>query len=200
MAINPKSKLIFRSAYLAIAVLCFVFLVLNFNFFIEQVRFLFAKPTTVQTSSNSPLSTPNFLEVPSLNISTPLIYVSETSEEAFQKALEDGVVHYPETANPGENGNAYFFGHSSDYIWSKGNYKSVFALLPKIQIGDKIRITNQKGEQFSYTVTKTFVVTPEDLSVLDQYGNQKKILSLQTSYPVGTALKRYIVQAEISTD
>jgi len=40
-------------------------------------------------------------------------------------------------------------------------------------------------------------VSPKDLSVLDQQNFQKKFLSLQTSYPIGTALKRFVAVAEL---
>jgi LPXTG-site transpeptidase (sortase) family protein len=73
----------------------------------------------------------------------------------------------------------------------------VFALLPKIKIGDEIFITDQNGNQFVYKVTQTIVVSPKDLNVLEQGSRDERILTLQTSYPLGTALKRFIVQAEM---
>src|SRR5687767_11297538 len=72
---------------------------------------------------------PDRLFIPSLGIDVPLVYIEEKNEAAFQAALRDGVVHYPGTAMPGQPGNAYYFGHSSDYSWSKGEYKNVFATL-----------------------------------------------------------------------
>jgi LPXTG-site transpeptidase (sortase) family protein len=139
----------------------------------------------------------NQLTIPTLGIQAPLVYMEGTTEEAFQEALQSGVVHYPGTAEPGQSGNAYYFGHSSDYPWGKGEYKTVFALLPSIKVGDKIAVTNKEGGIFEYVVQETKVVSPDDLSVLSQETDGKKLLSLQTSYPVGTALKRFIVIAEL---
>jgi LPXTG-site transpeptidase (sortase) family protein len=141
---------------------------------------------------------PNTILISTLNIDAPLIYVTEKNETVFQDALQHGIVHYPGSANIGEIGNAYFFGHSSDLPWTKGNYKTVFAALPDITKGTNILVTDTKGTQYNYTVTETKVVKPTDFSVLDQNTNGKKILTLQTSYPLGTALRRFIVVAEIT--
>jgi len=140
---------------------------------------------------------PNTLTIPALQITAPIVYITEATEPVFQKALQSGVVHYPGTAKPGEGGNCYIFGHSSDYIWSRGNFKTVLALLPQIEIGDEVVVSNTSGEQFTYTVTKSFVASPKDVQLLDQGDRTKKILTVQTSYPLGTALKRWIVVGEI---
>lgn len=144
-------------------------------------------------------SKPNQLAIPSLNILAPIIYIDKTGEAAFQEALINGVVHYPGTALPGQKGNVYIFGHSSDLPWSKGNYKTIFELLPQIKKGSVIAITDSNGTLFHYQVTNQFVVGSKDVSVLTQ-PKDTYMLTLQTSYPIGTALKRYIVQAELTEE
>ncbi|MDQ7814673.1 MAG: class E sortase [Patescibacteria group bacterium] len=134
--------------------------------------------------------------IKNLGIDAPVVYIEEKNEAAYQAALKKGVVHFPGTALPGELGNVYIFGHSSDYAWADSPYRAVFALLTEIEVGDEIRISDSKGGVFVYRVIETRVVTPKDLSVLDQRGKQKKLLTLQTSYPLGTALRRFIVLAE----
>lgn len=145
-------------------------------------------------------SQPNTLAIRELGIVAPVIYINEKTEDAYQKALRDGVVHYPGTALPGEPGNVYIFGHSSDYVWAPGDYKTIFAKLPEMKVGDQIEITDAEGKLFIYEVTETKIVWPRDLSVLDQFNDEKHILTLQTSYPLGTALQRYIVVAELKSD
>lgn len=142
---------------------------------------------------------PNMLYVDSLNISVPVVNAKKVGEKYFQAALIDGVAHYPGTALPGQLGNDYIFGHSSDYAWSKGHYKKIFSTLPKIQKGASIRITNSQGTEFVYTVFDSRKVSAKDLSVLSQKGFKKRLLTLQTSYPVGTALARWVVVAELKT-
>lgn len=189
-----------------------VFVLLNYAYVWQQARYLFfPHPATtsspfIQTSSTADTTSstiraePDVVEIPSLGIRAPLKYVQEKSEAVFQRALQDGVVHYPGTAKPGEFGNAYIFGHSSDYAWSKGSYKTVFALLPKIKTGAEIIVTDPEGRFFTYTVVTTTVVQPDDLSVLDQGGHKRRMLTLQTSYPLGTALRRFLVIAELKKE
>jgi LPXTG-site transpeptidase (sortase) family protein len=146
-----------------------------------------------------PVDTPNIVRIPSLGIEAPLQFVTTVSEETFQLALRDGVVLFPGTALPGKPGNTYIFGHSSDYSWSKGQYKTVFALLPKIKEGADIIVTNASGTSFTYRVSGTSIVGPKDTHVLDQQNYTRYLLTLQTSYPLGTALKRFLVHAELTT-
>lgn len=150
----------------------------------------------MDTPEAESVGAPNILLIADLGIEAPIQYVEEKSEAVYQEALRKGVVHFPDTALPGEPGNVYIFGHSSDYIWSPGEYKTVFAKLPQIALETEIEITDADGKIFRYAVIDTKVVGPRDLSVLDQQNNEKYLLTLQTSYPLGTALQRFIVVAE----
>jgi sortase A len=184
-----------------LAALLATFFILEFNYFWANVKFLFYKPSPVSQTlliSGQPAKMQaNMLIIDSLGIKAPIVYIEGIGEKYFQAGLLNGVVHYPGTANPGQLGNCYIFGHSSDYIWSKGHYKSVFAVLPQIKIGANITIGDQQGNKFVYTVTDSRSVAASDTSVLSQQNNAKKLLTLQTSYPVGTALARWVVVAEI---
>ena len=183
------------------AVLLGVIVLLNFGYLWANIKFVFFKPSAqTQNVAQNPGAKnkiePNTLIIDSLGIKAPVIYPDERSEAAFQEALKGGVAHYPETALPGEKGNCYIFGHSSDYLFSKGHYKNIFAVLPKIEIGAEIVISGPDGSEFIYTVTESRRVAANDLSVLDQQNYQRKLLTLQTSYPLGTALARWVVVAE----
>jgi LPXTG-site transpeptidase (sortase) family protein len=177
-----------------------VFVILDFGYFWANVKFFLYRPSST-LSVSVPVANlkiqPNLLIIDSLGLQAPIQYPTTTGETAFQAALINGVVHYPGTANPGELGNCYIFGHSSDYIWSKGHYKNVFAVLPQIKKSSDIVISDQQGNEFNYTVIASHEVATNDVSVLSQQNYQKKLLTLQTSYPVGTALARWIVVAEI---
>lgn len=140
---------------------------------------------------------PDHLSIPDRQIEAPIIYVDEANEKVFQEALAKGVVHYPGTPQPGELGNPYIFGHSSDYAWKPGDYKKVLKPLVDIPIDTKVLVTNHQGELFIYKVKETKIVGPKDVSVLDQYNYEKTMLTLQTSWPVGTALKRFIAVCQL---
>ncbi len=157
--------------------------------------------TAVETASASSSSSSTLavrLVIPRLGIDAPIVEPSARNEKAFQEALENGIAHFPGTALPGRNGNAYFFGHSSDYLWSPGAYKNVFAKLMSARVGDEIEVTDASGTPYLYRVTGMKIVSPKDLSVLSQGDGKKKMLTLQTSYPLGTALKRFVVTAELA--
>ena len=169
----------------------------------KKIKFAFNQPTeqsqskSAQINSNSQKTEPNRLKIPSLGIEAPLVTSAEANENSYQEALQTGVVHFPGTAKVGESGNAYYFGHSSDFAFVKGNFKTVFALLPNIELGAEVVVTNSDGLEFKYLVIDKKVVNKNDVSVLEQGDGKEKLLSLQTSYPVGTALQRYVVVARL---
>jgi sortase A len=192
-------KKILRNLLMALALIAILFLFMNLQYFWLQFKYILNPPKLTTQKPPPPTRAtgdPSMLEISSLNIRVPVQYAAEASEAAFQKALEDGVAHYPGTALPGSLGNVYIFGHSSDFVWSKGKFKTAFALLPHINIGDTIIISDAEGKLYTYKVSKKFIVNPGDLSVLNGESG-KSLLTLQTSYPLGTALQRYIVVAEL---
>ncbi|MBU1039164.1 sortase [Patescibacteria group bacterium] len=139
----------------------------------------------------------NMLFIPSLNIKVPINFPESANEKAYQQALLNGVALHPNTAKIGELGNPFIFGHSSDYSWSKGKYKTIFVKLSNIKDGTDIFASNSGGQVYNYRVVNQFIAESTDIHLLDQYGYSKKLLTLQTSYPVGTAKQRYIVIAEM---
>jgi len=145
---------------------------------------------------------PDHISIPDRGIETPIIYITQNknNDEGHQEALAKGVVHFPGTAVPGEYGNPYIFGHSSDYFWKPGDYKQIFKPLIDIPLDTEIRITNHDGELFIYRIIETKIVGPKEVSVLDQYNYERKMLTLQTSWPLNTALKRYLAIAELDEE
>ncbi len=202
-----QSKLV-RGVALVVLFVVIVFVAMNATYFYKQINFFLNKPKL--SDSQTPVSdtqqkgTPRQINIPSLGIVAPIVEAqisegaSATSiEKDFQEALKTGVVHYPGTAEVGQFGNAYYFGHSSDLALKGGDYKTVFALLPHIEKGAEIIVSDYDGQLFYYVVTDSFVASSTDVYLLDQKEFTEKLLTLQTSYPVGTALKRWIVTAKL---
>lgn len=144
----------------------------------------------------------NRIIIPKIGKNIPLVDVKLDSgfdfdhiENIFMQELEKGVVRYPGTAKPGEAGNAFIFGHSSNYPWIKGEYNSVFALLDELSFGDEIIVYyNQK--KFTYIIREKKVIKPGNVKILER-DDTKKELSLMTCWPIGTTLNRLIVFAEL---
>ena len=142
-----------------------------------------------------PAPTESRLVIPKIKVNVPIAWPKAGDEESILKALEDGVAHFPGTAMPGQYGNVFLTGHSSYYAWSSGKYKSVFALLDKLEIGDEI-IAWHGGQEYNYQIFDKFVVTPDNLDVLNQNLGEK-ILSLMTCTPIGTNKNRLIYRAKL---
>lgn len=110
--------------------------------------------------------------------------------------LKKGVVRYPGTARPGEVGNAFIFGHSSNYPWVISEYNDVFALLNTLETGDEV-IVYYNQHKYTYKITDRSIVKPGDTKVLSARDPNKKEISLMTCWPVGTTLERYIIFGEL---
>lgn len=147
----------------------------------------------------------NRIVIGKIGKNVPVVNVPETKlvngdyaglEKDIQATLLKGIVHYPGTASPGEIGNTFFTGHSSNYVWIKSAYNDVFALLEEMVVGDKVTVYWQ-GKKFIYQVYDIKVVSPSETWVLQQSGNEyPSIMTLMTCTPVGTSLKRLIIRSK----
>lgn len=145
----------------------------------------------------------NRIIIPRIGKNIPLVDISvdvhpdyEVMHETFMEELKKGVVRYPGTARPGEVGNVFIFGHSSNYPWVQSDYNDVFALLDQLQDGDEITIYYHQ-KKYTYRVTDRSTVKPGDVQALEKRDPTKKELSLMTCWPVGTTLERLIIFAEL---
>ncbi len=140
--------------------------------------------------------------IPKIGKNIPLVNVehhdADTSNEwhkIFMKELENGIVKYPGSADPGQDGNSFIFGHSSNFPWAKWNYNDVFALLNELTNGDEI-IVYFKQKKFVYVVKNKLVVKPGHVSSLGGDAANKQ-LTLMTCWPLGTTLNRLLVVTEL---
>ncbi|HVW23586.1 MAG TPA: class E sortase [Candidatus Saccharimonadales bacterium] len=168
--------------------------------FIQPSRTQAATPLITSPDGVAPTSTPEVI-IPKINVEIPVNY-SETStnEAVIENALEDGVVHYPTTALPGQKGNTAFFGHSSNNIFNPGHYKFAFVLLHTLVNGDTFYLT-YNNKVYVYKVISHTIVEPSDVGVLDPVPGQTATATLITCDPPGTSLHRLVVVGQqISPD
>lgn len=185
-----------------------VVIIFLFGFFNEVVISPFIQPsrkssaTPIIVSGNSIAATtqPEVI-IPKINVEIPTDFSQTTTNESdIENALENGVVHYPTTALPGQNGNTAFFGHSSNNIFNKGKYKFAFVLLHTIVPGDTFYLT-YNSKVYVYKVIDKKVVDPSEVGVLDPVPGQTATATLITCDPPGTSLKRLVVVGQqISPD
>ena len=168
--------------------------------FIQPSRAEASTPLIVSSSSIAATSQPEVI-IPKINVEIPVNYSETTTNEAnIENDLESGIVHYPTTTVPGENGNAAFFGHSSNNIFNKGKYKFAFVLLHTLVTGDTFYLTYNSKVYVYKVVTKT-VVDPSEVGVLNAVAGQTATATLITCDPPGTSLKRLVVVGQqISPD
>jgi len=192
----------------ALSVFIFSFITLNFpSFYLREVDWERGKPVDIQKESPKPISKtgstlpqsqvrqkydkPNSIVIGKLNIDAPLVFASGTTQKELNAALDQGVLIYPGSKLPGENGEVFLSGHSSAYPWNKTQYGQVFTLLDRLQPGDIVTIYwNQY--KYDYKVTRQSVVTPDKAALNAQ--TSSKTITLMTCWPIGTAWKRLVVE------
>jgi LPXTG-site transpeptidase (sortase) family protein len=124
------------------------------------------------------------LEAPSVKMTATIL------EGTDDRTLSRGAGHIEETAFPGETGNFAIAGHRD----------TTFRAVRNIKIGDPLIVTTADGV-FQYRITKTFIVEPTDVYVLDP--TEQPTLTLVTCYPfdyIGHAPHRFIVRAELEKE
>jgi len=124
------------------------------------------------------------LSIPRLKLTAPV----KTGDD--DSVLDFSVGYLPDTPLPWMPGNSAMAAHRD----------RLFRPLQNIRAGDEIRLATPHGD-LSYHVTKTFVVDPKDVWVLQPLPHVD--LTLITCYPfvyVGHAPHRFIVQAEKQVD
>ncbi len=186
---------------LSIGIICI--LIFLFGFFNQVIIAPFITPSkslsvdsiivnggTVSVSSNP------VIIIPKINVEIPVIYTVQTQNEAaIEDGLQLGVVHYSDTAYPGQNGNGVIFGHSAGNIFSPGLYKYAFSLLHYLQVGDTFTI-NYESKSYTYQIFNKFVVPPSDVSVVNPISGHPATFTLITCDPPGLSTNRLIIQAD----
>lgn len=137
------------------------------------------------------------LTIPQIEVRVPIVWSTKPDEAALQMDLRNGISHYPETALPGQVGNALLAGHSSNFFWEKGAYPRVFGRLNRLNVGDEnITVTYKKGDAvvktFNFRVVEKNVVADDDERLFAQTKDSE--ITLVTCWPLGTSWKRLMVK------
>lgn len=138
----------------------------------------------------------NGIYIPEIKVFAPLIIEKNEDEKALLEALKKGVLLYPGSADPGEAGSTVILGHSSGFLWSGGEYKSVFALLDKLGKDDLIKIYFNNRE-FVYRVSKSNILSVDKANEAVNYNSGSNMLFLSSCWPIGTSWNRIVVSANL---
>ncbi len=136
------------------------------------------------------------LDVKEYTLSIPKLNLFDLQVAVGGDDLSKSLIHYLPRSLPGQYGNVALFGHSTiPQLFNPKDYKTVFTYLPKLELGDTVQV-DLKGTIYTYEVFDTFVVKPDQVSVLDQNFSDS-YLTLITCVPPGTWEKRLIVKARL---
>jgi len=138
----------------------------------------------------------NLLEMPQFDIKAPILEVETSDSGTIYKKLKQGVVLYPGSDIPGK-GYSIIIGHSSQYPWESGRYKSVFSLLNQLEQGDRIYVFwDQKPLVFEVRDKNIFLPWPKGTESTETIfpPSDEITLILQSCWPVGVASKRVAVK------
>jgi sortase A len=140
------------------------------------------------TSKNLPVKTYS-ISIPKIGIENAIVSTVDTD-------LTSHLVHFPGTAIPPERGTAAIFGHSTlPHLFDRNNYKTIFANIHEVKIGDNI-IANVNNTLYTYNIFAIEITDPEDSSYLTQSYDSSYIYII-TCTPPGTTWKRLIVKARL---
>lgn len=110
------------------------------------------------------------------------------SEGDDPATLRKGPGHYPDTALPGQGKTIGIAGHRT-------TYGAPFRHIDRAERGDEIVLRTPYGS-FTYAVQKTEIVEPAQVSVVDDVGYERLVLT--ACHPVYSAAERYVVFAKLS--
>lgn len=176
--------------------------------------------------SANPNGPKNKLEFPKFNVTAPIIYTSFQdlfgskpdgtidfysdpgtknygTESPVQIKLKDGVVHMAFSPMPGEIGNSYVIGHTSNFSYVKSNYNSIFApLVYKTQNGDEFFVYDQEGRKLKFRVFESLAINETDIATAYKTFGDKRVVTLQGSILErvngrNIPTKRWLVRGEL---
>jgi LPXTG-site transpeptidase (sortase) family protein len=109
------------------------------------------------------------ITVPGISLSS-IVEELEVVEEGDSRSWETPkhvVGHIPTTADPGSNGQGWYFGHLESPIRGEGNvFRELPALAERFKRGEKFQINLDAGDQrFIYEVYRTEVIHQSELAV-----------------------------------
>ncbi len=120
------------------------------------------------------------ISIPSINVDAPIVNGDNW------EALKTGVGLNASSSRPGEPGNVILSGHNDIF-------GEVFRNLDQLKTGDKVLLLTEKNA-YTYTVTDTQIVAPNQVDVLDQ--TKDRTLTLISCYPYLVDTQRFVVTAK----
>lgn len=136
----------------------------------------------------------NWIRVPALSLNLPLATARTLETPEVLRALQIGVVRYPNGVALGQPGVVVVAGHSTGEPW-KGRYRFAFLNARKLQPGDAIHV-DHAGVRYTYRVSGQRLIRPREMPFLESSATHSQ-LTLVTCWPLWTTQQRLLVDAEL---
>lgn len=146
---------------------------------------------------------------PFFNLTIPKLGIEKARVETNSTSMKPDTAlgHYLGTGLPGGKGrdrnNAFIYGHSAlPQYFSPTNYKTIFATLPKLEIGDDFTVYfNDKV--FKYLIEAKQVLKPKDVNPLNPVpwlSAGESYATLMTCVPPGGVSERLLIVGKLTKD
>ena len=140
----------------------------------------------------------NYLIIPSLDVEAPL-RTPEIGDDALLIAeLDLGVVHYPYSVKPGEQGKVVILGHSAPDGYPDIKFDRIFSRLGYLEKGDEARIYYNE-RLFVYIIDEVRTMSIEEYNQYLLQPTQEYLLIISTCYPPGQNWQRWVARASLLT-
>lgn len=135
-------------------------------------------------------------QVYSYSITIPVLEIENAIVSTIDYDLSQHLINYSGTAIPPEKGNAVVFGHSTlPQLFKPNDYKTIFANLYKLKVGDEIYVNIGKIS-YLYKIYNITVVNSSDNSIFTQ-NYDDSFLTIVTCTPPGTTWKRLVIKTRL---
>ena len=123
------------------------------------------------------------IDIPSIGADYVLVQGTDST------SLQSGPGHYPDTSFPGQGRTIGVAGHRTTYL-------APFHDIDKIEPGDDV-IVEMPYATFTYEVNSTDIVEPSDVSIVDDVGYERLVLT--ACHPLYSAAQRYAIFARLES-
>ena len=136
----------------------------------------------------------NTLEIEKIGVDVPIVIGKSSDLAVLEDDLNKGVVYYPGSVLPGQNGQIIILGHSAPPNWPHVKYDWVFSEINNLNTGDKI-IFYFNGKKYVYGVKGKEIIQKGGDITLREEDKGKNILTLVSCWPPGKNYKRIALSA-----
>ncbi|MCZ6534527.1 MAG: sortase [Dehalococcoidia bacterium] len=119
------------------------------------------------------LPAPTRITIPAIGVDSDVngLQILDLGDSRAYETPKNIVGHIPETANAGENGTAWFFGHLESPIAGEGNVFAKLPQIPNLLRQGPVYTTVDNGETtFLYRLTASEVIHEDDLTIYELGG------------------------------